>query len=217
MLSLTSPNQAQVEWTSGPADASLGTLADIKIPKGYRFTDSTGAGALLARMNNPVPQGLVGIMAPESGQWWVVLTYKDIGYVKDAEKGEIDAAAILKTISDRANRQNEDRTIHGLPLITSVDWALAPAFDAKTHAVEWAVRAKTQSAEVVNHTMRLLGRQGMLDATAVAPYQAQAAADLVPLKDLVKNISFKQGQRYADYQAGDKVSDIGLAGPHHRR
>ena len=91
-MSLTSPNQAQVDWTSGRADASLGTLADIKIPDGYRFTDSTGAGALLARMNNPTPQGLVGIIAPESGQWWVVLTYKDIGYVKNVEKGGIDAA-----------------------------------------------------------------------------------------------------------------------------
>jgi len=212
LLSLTSPAQVQVVWTTGPADASLGTLADIKIPEGYRFTDATGAGALLARMNNPIPEGLVGIITPESGQWWVVLTYKDIGYVKDAEKGGIDAAAILKTISDRANRQNEDRTLHGLPLITSVDWALAPVIDAKTHALEWAVRAKTQSAEVINHTVRLLGRQGLLDATAVAPYQTQAAANLVPLKELVKNISFKQGQRYTDYQPGDKVSTIGLAG-----
>ncbi|HEV2434720.1 MAG TPA: DUF2167 domain-containing protein [Verrucomicrobiae bacterium] len=212
LLSLTSPDQMQVNWTSGAADANLGTLADIKIPKGYRFTDSTGAGALLARMNNPIPQGLVGIIAPESGQWWIVLTYKDIGYMKGVDKEGIDAAAILKAISDRANRQNEARRIHGLPLITSVDWALAPSFDAKTHAVEWAVRAKTQSSEVVNHTVRLLGRQGMLDATAVAPYQAQGAADLVPLKELVKDISFKPGQRYTDYQPGDKVSDIQLAG-----
>ena len=87
-----SANQAQITWTSGPADASLGTLADIKIPKGYRFTDATGAGALLGKMNNPVPQGLVGILAPESGQWWVVLEYKDIGYLKDADKSKIDAA-----------------------------------------------------------------------------------------------------------------------------
>jgi len=211
-LSLSSPSQTQVNWTSGPADASLGTLADIKIPQGYRFTDSTGAGALLARMNNPIPQGLVGILAPESGQWWVVLTYKDVGYVKDVEKGGINAAAILKQISDRADRQNESRTIHGLPPITSVDWALAPVFNAKTYTVEWAVRAKTQSGEVINQTMRLLGRQGILDATAVAPYQSQADSSLVPLKELMKNISFKQGQRYTDYQEGDKVSAIGLAG-----
>ncbi len=66
---------------------------------------------------------------------------------------------------------------------------------------------------VINHTMRLLGRQGVLDATAVEPYQAgQSAANLVPLQDLMKNTAFKSGQRYTDYQKGDKVSDIGLAG-----
>jgi uncharacterized membrane-anchored protein len=211
-LSLASPNQTQIQWTSGPADASLGGLADIKIPKGYRFTDATGAGILLARMNNPVPAGLVGILAPESGQWWTVLEYKDIGYVKDADKAEMDTKAILHTIFDRAQSQNEYRRIHNLPLITSVDWAMSPLFDAKTHNLEWAVLAKTQSGQVVNHTMRLLGRQGVLDATVVEPYQAQAALDLISFKELMKNISFKSGQRYTDYQTGDKVSNIGLAG-----
>jgi uncharacterized membrane-anchored protein len=211
-LSLGSPDQAQVQWTSGPADASLGALVDIKIPKGYRFTDVTGATMLLGRMNNPVPAGLVGILAPESGQWWAVLEYRDNGYLQDAAKTGLDTKAILKTVSDRAQRQNEGRRIHNLPLITSVDWALAPAFDANTHTLEWAVLAKTQSGQVVNHTMRLLGRQGLLDATVVEPYQAQAALDLISLKDLMKNISFKSGQRYTDYQAGDKISHIGLAG-----
>ena len=210
-LSLSPSSSDQVQWTSGPADASLGSLADIKIPKGYRFTDATGATLLLGRMNNPVPKGLVGILAPESGQWWAVLEYRDIGYLKDAAKTGIDAKAILKGISDRAQRQNEIRRIHNLPLIGSVDWALAPAFDANTHILEWAVLAKVQSGQVVNHTMRLLGRQGLLDATVVEPYEAQAALDLVSLKELMKNISFKAGQRYTDYQAGDKLSQLGLA------
>jgi uncharacterized membrane-anchored protein len=212
LLSFNSPGQEQIDWTSGPADASLGSLADIKIPKGYRFTDETGAGALLAKMNNPVPQGLVGILAPESGEWWVVLTYKDMGYIKDVDKDKIVAATVLKTISDRAQRQNEDRRLRGLPLISSVDWALSPAYDTKTHSLEWAVRAKTQSSEVVNHTVRVLGRKGVLEATAVSPYQSRNTEAAIPLNELMKNISFKQGQRYTDYQKGDKVSNVGLAG-----
>jgi uncharacterized membrane-anchored protein len=213
LLSLATPDQGQVSWTPGPADASLGTLADIKIPKSYRFTDAAGAGLLLAKMNNPIPEGLVGILAPESGEWWVVLTYKDVGYIKGVDKDRIVAAAILKTISDRAQRQNESRRLHGLPSITSVDWALSPTYDATTHAVEWAVRAKAQSSEVINHTVRLLGREGVLDATAVAPYQkSRDTSAAIPLKELMRNISFKQGQRYADHQEGDKVSNIGLAG-----
>ena len=209
-LSLMSSDQAVVTWTSGPANASMGSLADIKIPKGFRFVDANGAKELLHRMKNPVPDGLVGILAPESGQWWAVLTYKNIGYVKDADKGQIDASTVLKAISDRAERQNEDRAIHGMPAITSVTWKLAPVFDAKAHTVEWAVQARTQTAVVINHTMRLLGRQGVLDATMVEPYQN--GTDLTPLKDVMANISFKPGQRYTDYQKGDTVADIGLAG-----
>ena len=30
------------------------------------------------------------------------------------------------------------------------------------------------------------------------------------LKELMKNVSFNPGDRYADYQAGDKLADIGL-------
>lgn len=209
-LSLAAPDEAVVRWTSGPARASLGSLVEIKIPAGYRFTDVAGAKDLLHQMKNPVPNGLVGILAPESGQWWAVLTYKDIGYVKDAGKSPIDATAILKSITDRAQRQNEDRAVHGLAPITSVNWKLPPAFDATAHTVEWAVQAQTQGAQVINHTMRLLGRQGVLDATVVEPYHN--GADLTPLKSLMENISFKPGQRYTDYQKGDTVADIGLAG-----
>jgi len=60
--------------------------------------------------------------------------------------------------------------------------------------------------------VRVLGREGVLDATAVAPYQSRNTAAVIPLKDLMKNISFKPGQRYVDYQGGDKVSGVGLAG-----
>jgi uncharacterized membrane-anchored protein len=212
LWSMAPSEQTPVDWTPGPADASLGSIADIRIPRGYRFTDATGASALLQKMNNPVPQGLIGILAPESGQWWAILRYQDIGYVKGADKDKIDAATILQTISERAQRQNEDRRMNNLPLITSVNWALSPVLDAKTHTVEWAVRAKTQSSEVINQTICLLGRQGMLSATAVELDQVQPAAGLLPLKELMKNISFNPGQRYTDYQKGDKISDLELAG-----
>jgi hypothetical protein len=36
-----------IEWVTGPAQASLGTIADIKVPAGYRFADAMGAAAFL--------------------------------------------------------------------------------------------------------------------------------------------------------------------------
>ena len=53
----------------------------------------------------------------------------------------------------------------------------------------------------------------VLDATAVEPYQAgQAAANLVPLQDLMKNTAFKSGQRYTDYQKGEKFPILAWPG-----
>src|SRR5205809_906379 len=60
-------SQQQVKWTIGPATANLGEVAEMTIPEGYRLTDAAGARVLLQRMKNPVPAGLVGILAPDSG------------------------------------------------------------------------------------------------------------------------------------------------------
>jgi len=197
-----------VQWVSGPAKVSLGTLAEIDVPSGYRFTDASGARAFLAQMRNPVPQGLAGILLPDSGSCMVILEFNELGYVKDADKDQIDAGVVLKTAWNQVKRQNESRATRGLAPFVSVEWELEPAFDPKEHMLEWAFRAKTQLEGVVNHTVRLLGRHGVLDAIAVQPYRG--ASDLLPLKELMNNVSFQQGERYIDYENGDKICSLGL-------
>ena len=109
-LSLTPvmPSQ-EIRWIVGPKKASLGTLADIDVPQGYRLTGEAGARTLLQRMKNPLPDGLVGILAPDSGKWWVVLTFTDVGYVKNADKERIDPASVLKAVQKRSEQQNAER------------------------------------------------------------------------------------------------------------
>jgi len=202
------PSQ-EISWIVGPKKASLGTLADIEVPQGYRLTGEAGARTLLQRMKNPVPDGLIGILAPDSGKWWIVLTFTDVGYVKNADKERIDAAAILKAVQKRSETQNGERAEQGMSSIVSVDWERPPVYDAENHSLAWALLAETQSSKVVNDTMLLLGRRGVLEIITVQPYQA--SSDSVPLQQLVKNITIKEGQRYADYESGDKVADVGLA------
>jgi len=187
----------------------LGTLADINVPQGYRLTGEAGARMLLERMKNPVPDGLIGILAPDSGKWWIVLTFVDVGYVKNAGKEHIDSAAVLKAVQKRSEQQNNERTGQGMPAIVSVAWERPPVYDTSNHSLAWSLRAETQSSKVVNDTLLLLGRRGVLEIITVQPYPV--ASDSVPLQQLIKNITFKEGQRYTDYQDGDKVSDIGLA------
>ena len=209
-LSLTPvrPSQ-QINWIVGPKKASLGTLADIEVPQGYRLTGEAGARALLARMKNPIPDGLIGILAPDSGKWWVVLTFTDVGYVKNADKEHIDPAAVLKAVQKRSEMQNGERAEQGLTSIVSVEWEHPPVYDAENHSLEWALRADTQSAKVINDSVLLLGRRGVLEIITVQPYGT--SSDSVALQQLVKNITIKDGQRYVDYESGDKIAGVTLS------
>ena len=184
-LSLAS-NPEPVDWVSGPAKASLSAFAEIEIPKGYRFTDANGARALLERMKNPVPKNLVGILARHSGSSWVILEFSEVGYVKAEDVDQLDAAGILKAMWSRIERQNEERARSGLMPIALLDWELKPSYDPTEHALEWAVRAESQSGTVVNHTVLLLGRRGALNAIAVRPYHG--SSDLTQLKQLMKGV-----------------------------
>jgi uncharacterized membrane-anchored protein len=189
--------------------ANLGQYAEIEVPKGYRFIDADAAKTLLEKMNNPASSGLVGILIPDGGKWWAVLEFNEVGYVKDPNKNE-DFGAILKAVQDRNETQNRELG-QGPARIVSVNWQTEPKYDADAHTLEWAFLAEGQSGKVVNHTIALLGRRGVLNITTVQPYKAsEDPVDSVPLSDLVKKITFKEDQRYADYQTGDKVASGGV-------
>ena len=65
--------------------------------------------------------------------------------------------------------------------------------DAEKHSLEWAVRVETPSAETVNDTVLLLGRQVVLEITAVEPYSN--LPEMAALKQVMQNVTFKEGQR----------------------
>jgi uncharacterized membrane-anchored protein len=213
------PTAHEPEWLLGPGKADLAGFAKMDVPDGYRFCDSTGARTLLLRMRNPVPPNLVGILAPNSGKWWVVLSFLDTGYVKGMDRNtRIDPEAVLNLLREDLQTQNELLTRQGMSPIAAVNWATKPAYDASRGSLEWAIRAETRTEKIVNlqsetevqgvinHTVRLMGRRGALDATAVELDTADA--EVIPLKDLVNHITFDRGEAYADYQSGDKVAKL---------
>jgi len=188
------------KWVSGPDKASLGANADIQIPKGYRFIGTEGAETLLQRMGNPVTPGLIGILSAESGNWWAVLEYHDLGYVKDVDDKKPDLDAILRAVQSKNVSADGAR-------VSSVEWQVPPAFNSGNHSLEWEFIAQTPGGKIVNHTIALLSRSGVLDITTIRPMRnSRVEYDLDPLNEMVKNITFKEGQRYGDYQRGDKLA-----------
>jgi uncharacterized membrane-anchored protein len=203
------PSGEEPQWLLGPGKANLKDFGILEVPEGYRFTDAKGARIILQRMKKAVSPNLVGFLAPDSGKFWAILEFTDLGYVKDLDKStEFDAAATLEAVRARIGRQNQYLIRAGAAPITSVDWAIQPVFDPDRYTLAWALRAETRSEKVVNQTVRLLGRRGALDIVAVQ--RDQGSFEPAPLLELAKNISFNPGERYADYQRGDKLATVGL-------
>lgn len=204
------PQSHQASISIAANTVNLGDYAQMDVPDGYRFVDAETARNWLDRLNNPVSQGLLGIIGPTSGKWWAVLDFDDIGYVKGVDDNS-DFGDILNAVRGRIDKDKAQDVDPSSARIASVDWEIKPKYDATEHSLEWAFWVKGRSGKLANHTMALFGRRGVLHITAVQPLQdSKSQSDSIPLDELAKRITFKEGQGYAEYRDGDKVSGADL-------
>jgi uncharacterized membrane-anchored protein len=192
----------QVTWISGPQKITIGDFADVNIPAGYRFTDARGARVILGNANSPVPDDLIGVLAKDSDAWLAVMEYSPKGYVKNVTLAQINSTTILKGVQKQLQTPDNG--------ITSVNWVSQPAYDSEAHLLTWSLQVQSASGKFQNEAVAMLGRHGVMEITGNLPYPL--AADAPSLKQVASNISFKEGERYSDYQSGDKVAEIGLVG-----
>lgn len=216
--SAAAPADKPIEWIRGPAAASIEDLAGIQVPEGYVFTGKDGTIRVMEMMGNLTTGREAGFLAPEavfssrsSESWFVVFEFEKIGYVKDDEKNEIDAAKLLAQMSEGVKASNAERKKRGLPAMEVVRWAVEPHYDEATNNLEWGLLLRTEDGgEVVNYEIRLLGRKGVMQCTLVLDSSRLAAA-LPGFRSLLSSYTFKSGHKYAEYRPGDRIAKIGLA------
>jgi uncharacterized membrane-anchored protein len=213
---LSAPAYAQsgegsgIEWQEGPTTGQLGEIARIQVPEGYRFTGRDGVRRFMELTQNPVSGDELGVLvSPGDDNWFVIFEFNPIGYVKDDEKGDLDANAILASLKKGNERGNEERRKRGWATLDLLGWSTPPRYDPVTNNLTWAIRGSSEGTEVVNHSVRLLGRRGVMDADLVlGPGQVGSA---VPEFDrLLTGFEFVSGNRYAEWVKGDKVAAYGL-------
>ena len=157
-----------IQWQQGPCDARLGTIAQIKVPKGCRFTAAAGAAKWIEATHNVPDPSVLGILEPIDGesQWTVVFSYEDSGHVPDDEKANLDADAILKSLREGADEANNYRRNKGWEAVELIGWKTPPAYDEETHNLVWALRNRIAGAAVKRSTTirSILGRTGVMSA-----------------------------------------------------
>src|SRR4051812_31130817 len=194
----------------GPATAKLQDIAQVQVPAGYVFVDGKGLRALLKKAGEPVSGNEMGLLRPTNHAWTVIFEYRDIGFVKDDDKNNLDADKLLNAIKQGTAEANKERVKNGNAPLEVVGWEQPPKYDETTHNLEWCIRGTSEDRAIVNYNTRLLGRKGVMEVVLIV--DPEKLPETMPgFRDVLANYSFQTGQTYAEYRSGDKVAKYGLA------
>jgi uncharacterized membrane-anchored protein len=186
----------------------IGNQASIPIPPGYEFLGSSGTRRFL-ELNGNLPDDNSYTIAPKDLHWFGVFEFLDNGYVSDDEK--LDPKALLDTLKAQNRQQQAEIRQRGLDPLILVGWFVEPHYDLVTKRLEWGTRLRTETNEpVVNYTIKLLGRHGVMDAVLVSDPQS-LENDVHEFKSVLQWYSFNQVERYSEFRSGDKIAEYGLS------
>ncbi len=149
-------------------------MAQMNLPEGYQFLKASDAQTLLRAYGNPQNDSVLGLIQPKSTgddpskEWFMIFQFDDIGYIKDADKEQIDASALLQSFRDGIEPGNEERRRIGSPEMRQIDWSDTPFYDPQTNNLTWGIRIKFDEGDSINYDIRMLGREGVMSATLVA-------------------------------------------------
>jgi uncharacterized membrane-anchored protein len=198
-------------FVSGPVDGAIGTMGALQVPAGFLFADGARAQSALQQIGDVYFGNEIGIILPEREEnfWYAVFTWSDTGYIEDEDQ-DLDADNLLEGLRDGNEQGNATRTAQGLGPLQIVGWEWQPSYNATTHNLEWATKVSGDGVESINHSVRILGRRGVMEVTlVVSPEQHETS--LAEFRTVLQGYGFVPGSQYGDYQEGDRMAEFGLA------
>jgi uncharacterized membrane-anchored protein len=200
-----------VDWKT-EGEGTLGSLATLSIPDGYRFTGTSGTVKLMEAFGNLTSGSELGYVSPLNMDWFAVFEFDDIGYVKDDEKDQLDADKIPEQMKEGQKQANEQLKKRGMDTMEVLGWQTPPFYNPTTHNLEWAIRLRSGSGgEVVNYKTKILGRRGVMDVVLVCG-EDELPTVINEYQKLLTGFSYKKEENYASFTSGDKIAEYGLTG-----
>jgi uncharacterized membrane-anchored protein len=203
----------EINWIEGPAVADFGDVAQVDMDETLLFANKDDTRKLMEYLGEPVDDNDLGIIVPydENEDWSVFFSYYSIGYIKDDEKADLDANAILDSIKEGTEEGNKIRIKNGASALNVLGWMEEPHYDSVTHNLTRVLLFEDADTKesFINHNTRLLGRGGYMAINLVT--NPEDLAKFKPaLNNILDNYSWKPGKSYAEFTSGDKVAEIGL-------
>jgi len=200
-----------IDWKT-EGSGTLGSIAALQVPTGYRFTGGPGTIELMKAYGNLTSNQELGYISPLDMSWFAVFEFDSCGYVKDDEKDKLDANKILEQLKAGQEAANKELTKRGMATLQVVGWQTPPFYNPQTKNLEWAIRIRSgDGSEMVNYKTKLLGRRGVMDVVLVCD-EARMGEVVPAYQELLKGYSFNKEESYAAFSKGDKIAEYGLTG-----
>jgi len=198
-----------------PSASSAGTVgkvgrySQVTVQENQFYLNAKDTAQLMQDWGN-LPATYAGSVVADDQSYAIIFTFDNIGYVKDDEKGDLDADELLKAIKEGEVEANKQRKAAGIDTLTTKGWTTKPNYNAGTNNLEWALLFEAgDGTQSVNHNVKILGRRGVTDATLICdPSQLDALQPT--LKATLAGFEYTAGNTYAEFKEGDKVSEYGL-------
>ena len=95
---------------------------------------------------------------------YILFDYYPLGYIRDDNFKNVNAAQLLTQMKNRTESQNSERRANSNPAIKVIDWLEKPNYAPTTNRLTWSVLTEEQQSNVsgqgVNYDTVLLGRKG---------------------------------------------------------
>ncbi|OPA99726.1 hypothetical protein BFW87_03150 [Pseudomonas fluorescens] len=195
-------------------------IATLKLNDEFYYLNPADTERLLTDgWGNPPGFKTLGMIVPKAVSplsergWGVIVSYKNDGHIADEDAAKIDYAELLKQMQEEDESENVERKKQGYAGLHLLGWAEPPHYDEATHKMYWARELKADDAQqtTLNYSIRVLGREGVLELNAVA-----GMSDLATIKQELPKVlaftNFTDGNLYTDFNPGtDKLATYGLA------
>jgi len=199
-------------------DNGIGTL---NVPPGFRFLDSEQSEYVIHEMwGNPPDAPTLGMIIPENigltneRSWAFIITYDEMGFVKDDDADEVDYDELLKEMQRDAASANKERVEQGYESIAIIGWAAKPYYDSEKKVLHWAKEIKfgENDGTTLNYNVRILGRKGVLVLNAVASMMELPEVQQ-NIEPVLASFSYAEGNKYADFNPSmDEVAAWTIGG-----
>ena len=201
---------AKLKWVEEPGRYDLErSNSALSFAAGRSALLGYDAERLLFLMNGSEFPLTEAVLYDDASDVFVVFEFFDDGYVTDEDWADIDADALLESVREGSESQNEERAKHGIAPMTVTGWRDRPQYDAASNTVRWAIEFDEDGSVTVNAIALKLSRYGYEQLTWVGSGEQYDTMGGL-LVTALDNHAFNESYRYADYQDGDKVAAYGL-------